>query len=57
MTADPILKLEHVTKTFGGIQALDDVSFDIAEGEIFGIIGPNGSGQAEPFLQSWAIWP
>ena len=45
MTVEPILKLEHVTKTFGGILALNDVGFEVAEGEIFGIIGPNGSGK------------
>ena len=45
MTAEPILKVQEVTKTFGGIIALNRISFDLFEGEILGIIGPNGSGK------------
>jgi branched-chain amino acid transport system ATP-binding protein len=45
MTPEPILKVQEVTKTFGGIIALNRISFDLFEGEILGIIGPNGSGK------------
>ncbi len=45
MSKEPILRVVEVTKAFGGILALNRVSFDLYEGDILGIIGPNGSGK------------
>jgi branched-chain amino acid transport system ATP-binding protein len=45
MKGGPFLEVREVTKTFGGIIALNRVSFTVDEGEILGIIGPNGSGK------------
>ena len=45
MSGKPILEVREVTKTFGGIFALNEVSFDLNEGDILGVIGPNGSGK------------
>jgi branched-chain amino acid transport system ATP-binding protein len=44
-----ILFINHVTKTFGGLKAVDDVSFEISEGEITSLVGPNGSGKTTLF--------
>jgi branched-chain amino acid transport system ATP-binding protein len=44
-----ILKIEHLTKFYGGVIAVNDVSLSISEGEILSLIGPNGAGKTTVF--------
>ena len=43
--AEPIIRVEHLTRKFGDFIAVDDVSFSVAPGEVVGYLGPNGCGK------------
>ena len=45
MSQEPLVKVEGLSKNFGALKAVDGVSFEIKEGEIFGFLGPNGAGK------------
>ena len=47
--SDPLLKVEHLTMRFGGLVAVDDVSFDVGRHDITALIGPNGAGKTTVF--------
>jgi ABC-2 type transport system ATP-binding protein len=44
-SAHAVVEVEHLSRTYGAVHAVDDVSFTVAEGEIFGLLGHNGAGK------------
>jgi D-xylose transport system ATP-binding protein len=46
MSDTPLLQLENITKTFGSVQALDDVDFEVRAGEVMALVGDNGAGKS-----------
>jgi branched-chain amino acid transport system ATP-binding protein len=48
-TAAPLLEIDRITLTFGGVRALSDVSLRVGSGELFAVIGPNGAGKTSIF--------
>ena len=46
MHAPNAIEVDHIVKRYGDFTAVDDVSFSVAEGEIFGLLGPNGAGKS-----------
>ncbi|MEO9231399.1 MAG: ABC transporter ATP-binding protein [Devosia sp.] len=49
MSEQPLLEVENLSMTFGGLKAVQDVRFEVCRGEVFSLIGPNGAGKTTVF--------
>ena len=54
---DVLLRARNLSLSFGGVLAVNDVSFDVRRGEIFTLIGPNGAGKTTVFNIISGIYP
>ena len=50
-----MLKVSNITKFYGDFKALDNLSFDVKKGEIFGLLGINGAGKTTTFRILWGF--
>jgi ABC-2 type transport system ATP-binding protein len=55
--ADSVLVVEHLHKTFDSLKAVNDVSFEVKAGEIFGLLGPNGAGKTTTINMICSLLP
>jgi ABC-2 type transport system ATP-binding protein len=44
-TPEYVIRVENLSKSYGNVRAVDDLSFNVKKGEIFGFLGPNGAGK------------
>ncbi|WP_293914395.1 ABC transporter ATP-binding protein [Deinococcus sp.] len=56
-SAEVLLDAQHLTRRFGGLVAVNDVSFQVRRGEVFGLIGPNGAGKTTLFNLMTGLTP
>ncbi|MDL2269164.1 ATP-binding cassette domain-containing protein [Desulfosarcina sp. OttesenSCG-928-A07] len=54
---DPIIQTRHVSRLFGDFIAVNDVSFSVYKGEVFGLLGPNGAGKTTTFRMLCGLLP
>ena len=47
--SNALLQVKNLGKSFGGVKAVDGISFDLAPGELLALIGPNGAGKSTTF--------
>jgi ABC-2 type transport system ATP-binding protein len=52
-----LVRAEHLSKTFGGVRAVDDVSFTVNRGEVVGFLGPNGAGKTTTLRMLAGVFP
>ncbi|MBM4330673.1 MAG: ABC transporter ATP-binding protein [Deltaproteobacteria bacterium] len=57
MKKPPLLSLNRVSKTFGGLVAVNDLNLEVSQGYIFGLIGPNGAGKTTVFNLITGVYP
>ena len=56
-TRSDVIEIRHLTRVFGDFRAVDDVTFSVARGEIFGLLGPNGAGKSTTFRMLCGLLP
>ncbi|WP_159584865.1 ABC transporter ATP-binding protein [Marinoscillum sp. 108] len=56
MTREAVISVHHLLKTFGSFHAVNDISFDVYRGEIFGFLGANGAGKTTAMKMLTGLW-
>ena len=54
--AQPLLEVRDLTRHFGGLTAVDGISFTVERGEVLGLVGPNGSGKSCCLRSGGSAW-